>query len=285
MKSMLTYETLNRLRLDQNLLVGLIWIPDKHAALVYDRLKNSDKPRHVQIQKIPEHNLIPPTYFNINEFVWPFHEIVVTYGIPSYKEINPTTFNIVTFPFLFGIMFGDIGHGLILFLFAAYLCLKSDHILKSYPSLLLFLKVRYLLLLMGLFATYCGLIYNDLMSMPLNIFGSCYDNVGLNDVKLKADCVYPVGVDPKWYVSKNELNFMNSMKMKIAVIFGILQMSLGICLKGMNHLYFKQYMEFFFEFIPQLLFLLALFGYMDLMIIVKWVKDYTHKEYMAPSVI
>lgn len=108
--------------------------------------------------------------------MYPFHEIVVTYGTPTYKEVNPTTFNIVTFPFLFGVMFGDIGHGLLLFLFGIYICLKHDDIMKNQPSLRLLQKARYLILLMGFFAFYCGFIYNDMMSMPLDLFGTCYDN-------------------------------------------------------------------------------------------------------------
>lgn len=40
-----------------------------------------------------------------------------TYGMPRYREINPGLFNIVLFPFLFGVMFGDIGHGFIVFIF------------------------------------------------------------------------------------------------------------------------------------------------------------------------
>jgi len=195
--------------------------------------------------------LIPPTFFEINDFVYAFHEIVVTYGTPCYKEVNPTTFNMVTFPFLFGIMFGDIGHGFLLFLFGAYLCIKSDDLLKS--SLWPLAKARYLLLMMGLFATYCGFIYNDMMAMPLNLFGSCYENVEgdpSTTVQLKEDCVYPFGFDPKWYVSPNELSFFNSFKMKLAVILGVLQMSLGICMKGMNAIYNKSALDFFFEFIP-----------------------------------
>ena len=107
-------------------------------------------------------------------------------------------------------MFGDIFHGAILFIVASYLCLTHD----NSNSIIVALKpLRYLLLLMGFFSFYCGIIYNDFTSIPLQIFGdSCIDK----------DCVYPIGVDPRWYMGKNELTFMNSLKMKLAVIFGVL---------------------------------------------------------------
>lgn len=38
----------------------------------------------------------------------------------------------------------------------------------------------------------------------------------------KPDCVYPIGIDPKWYVSHNEVTYFNSLKMKVAVILGVL---------------------------------------------------------------
>ena len=79
---------------------------------------------------------------------------------------------------------------------------------------------------MGMFATYSGFIYNDMMSLPLNLFGSCYVNkparTELLEAKLINDCVYPFGIDPKWYVAHNELAFFNSLKMKLAVILGVL---------------------------------------------------------------
>jgi V-type H+-transporting ATPase subunit a len=56
-------------------------------------------------------NIPPPTCFKLNSFTAPFQEVVSTYGVPQYKEVNPSYFTIITFPFLFGIMFGDVGHG------------------------------------------------------------------------------------------------------------------------------------------------------------------------------
>jgi V-type H+-transporting ATPase subunit a len=72
---------------------------------------------------------------------------------------------------------------------------------------------------------------------------------------------------------------MNSMKMKISVIIGVLQMSLGVCLKGINANYFKNRVDFVLEFIPQITLLLVLFGYMDWLIINKWLCDFTNIEY------
>jgi V-type H+-transporting ATPase subunit a len=58
--------------------------------------------------------------------------------------------------------------------------------------------------------------------------------------------------------------------MKTAVIFAIIQMSIGIVLKGLNALHFRNKLDFFFEFVPQILLMLALFGWMDILIVAKW---------------
>lgn len=77
-------------------------------------------------------------------------------------------------------------------------------------------------------------------------------------------------MDPRWFQSDQMLAYTNNLKMKLSVIFAILQMSLGIIMKGLNSLYFRKTVDFLFEFIPQLVLLLALFGWMDILIIAKW---------------
>lgn len=114
----------------------------------------------------------------------------------------------------------------------------------------MFIPHRYMILLMGLFATYCGFIYNDFMAVSLNIFGSCYDvsqaKPGLPIPKISSDCVYPMGLDPVWSISTNNINFVDSLKMKISVIIGVLHMILGIFVKASNSIFFKRKLDFFF---------------------------------------
>ena len=119
-----------------------------------------------------------PTYYNVNSYTISAQEIVQTYGIPRYKEANPSLFTTVTFPFLFGVMFGDIAHGSLLFSFGVYLCFYGDGI-KSGP-LRLVVPHRYLFTLMGFFAIYCGFIYNEFLAVNLDLFGSCYDPYKVN---------------------------------------------------------------------------------------------------------
>ncbi len=296
-KEKIVYNTLNKCNIQENFYEGEVWIPVKKLDLVSKTLsqiiqedENKLTANLFDLPEDQESKLTSPTFIQNNEFMWAFQEIVNTYGIPRYGEINPAYFNVVTFPFLFGIMFGDIGHGFILLMLGLYLCLFKDKIIKDESNFFRhFLKARYLIFFMGFFAFYCGWLYNDFFSIPLEIFPSCYTQVvHSNNTAMRSDdkCVYPFGFDPKWFVSTNELSFFNSFKMKLAVIIGVIHMLFGIVLKGMNSLYFKDNLEFFFIFVPQFLFLSALFGYMDLQIFVKWATDWEEKgRQNAPSII
>ena len=180
---------------------------------------NEENKNSAYLEDLPfENNIKPPTFINSNEFTSAFQLVVDTYGIPRYREINPGYFTIITFPFLFGVMFGDIGHGIILLLFGIYLCVFNDKLYKSKSLLKSLLFARYFFLLMGFFSVYCGLLYNDFLSVPVDC-GTCYDIKKYNKkgsmVKKDENCKYKFGLDPVWYISSNELAFVNSLKMKL----------------------------------------------------------------------
>jgi V-type H+-transporting ATPase subunit a len=91
-----------------------------------------------------------------------------------YKEINPAVFAMVSFPFLFGVMYGDMGHGGI-YLIIGILLVMFDSRIRKVPGIgAIVSSIRYLILLMGIFAVYNGFIYNEFFAISIDFFGSCY---------------------------------------------------------------------------------------------------------------
>ena len=128
---------------------------------------------------------------------------------------------------------------------------------------------------MGIFSIYTGLIYNDIFSQAMTLFRSAYvftfDSVSGKFVGRKERWYpYVIGVDPAWHGAENSLLFSNSYKMKMAIVFGVMQMTFGVVLSLYNHRYFKRPLNIYTEFIPQIIFLESIFGYLVILIIYKW---------------
>ena len=93
--------------------------------------------------------------------------------------------------------------------------------------------------------------------------------------------MYPFGLDPTWFLDENSiLLIQNSFKMKMAVIIGVTHMTMGICVKGLNQIYFRRPIVLVFEVITGLIILLGLFGWMDFLIIAKWLQPYNAYNYL-----
>lgn len=250
----------------------------------------------------------PPTYNRTNKFTSAFQALIDAYGIATYREMNPAPYTIITFPFLFAVMFGDFGHGIIMALFGFWMVFKEKPLqAKKIESEIwqMFFGGRYIILLMGIFSMYTGLIYNDMFSKSLNIFGSSW-TIRLNETTAIDDHVmqldprenydgkpYPFGMDPVWQVAPlNKIIFHNAFKMKISIIFGVIHMLFGVCISLYNHRYFKNKISITMEFIPQVIFLVFLFFYMTLMMFIKWVSyaasndvPVEQSEACAPSIL
>lgn len=127
-------------------------------------------------------------------------------------------YTIITFPFLFAVMFGDAGHGAILFLFALFMVIKEEKIQAQKTDneiANIFFGGRYIILLMGLFSIYTGFMYNDVFSLSMNIFKSSWtirynnstvsenDALQLNPTTDYSQTPYFMGMDPVWQVRKN----------------------------------------------------------------------------------
>lgn len=250
----------------------------------------------------------PPTLFPTNSFTVGFQSIVDAYGVASYREVNPAVYTIITFPFLFAVMFGDVGHGLLMALAALWMVLEeNDPKLRSNTNEIwrMMFGGRYLILLMGLFSIYTGAIYNECFSKGLSPFASGwhiqpmakYYNWTPKDISdnpyLTLDPnvtgvytgPYPFGIDPIWGLANNHLTFLNSYKMKMSVIIGVIHMTFGVCLSFFNYVHFKQFSSIFLILIPELMFMLCLFGYLVFMVIFKWVMYTSADSNKAPSIL
>nr|CAD2190035.1 unnamed protein product [Meloidogyne enterolobii] len=116
-------------------------------------------------------------------------------------------------------MFGDLGHGLIMFLFGLYLVLKEKRLEAARINdeiFQMFFSGRYVIFLMGLFSIYTGFIYNDVFSKSFNIFGTSwgatdeYHNYTDDPERMLvlpphiaySSPPYPFGVDPIWNLAE-----------------------------------------------------------------------------------
>ncbi|KAK9079428.1 hypothetical protein SSX86_001099 [Deinandra increscens subsp. villosa] len=278
------FDTLNMLNFDvtKKCLVGEGWCPIFAKPQIQEALQRATFDSNSQVGiifHVMDAVESPPTYFRTNTFTNAYQEIVDAYGIAKYQEANPAVYTVITFPFLFAVMFGDWGHGICLLVGALILIARerklSSQKLGSFMEMLF--GGRYVLLLMSLFSIYCGLIYNEFFSVPYHIFGdsayrcrddSCRDAYTAGLVKYRD--AYPFGVDPSWRGSRTELPFLNSLKMKMSILFGVAQMNLGIMLSYFNSIYFNNSLDIRYQFVPQMIFLNSLFGYLSLLIIIKW---------------
>jgi len=229
------------------------WCPTQYIELVEEAMETANSGKGgaqgiVNKLVIPVGE-VPPTFFEVNKLTSAFQAIVDTYGVPRYREYNPTVPTIITLPFLFAMMFGDVIHGTCVFLIALYLIVnEKKYEGKKLNELLVWLYGgRYMLLFMGIFSIYNGLIYNDCLSLSISIFGeSAWSQDDVNKIG-EFNGVYPFGVDPTWHGKANQIEETNSIKMKMSVLFGVAQMTFGLFLCLLNHIEFKDWVSLIFE--------------------------------------
>jgi V-type H+-transporting ATPase subunit a len=91
--------------------------------------------------------------------------------------------------------------------------------------------------MMGLFSIYTGLVYNDIFSHSMALFTSRYDFTRVNGTHTWLGVqtgTYGFGLDPAWHGAENQLIFLNSYKMKMAIVFGVVHVTCNLFVKSVS---------------------------------------------------
>lgn len=232
-KEKAAYHTLNKFSYDQarKTLIAEGWCPTNSLSLVKTTLQDVNDRAGLSVPTIVNQirtNKTPPSYIKTNKFTEAFQVIINAYGTTKYGEVNPGLPTIVTFPFLFAVMFGDFGHGALMTMAAVAFIVFERKLARTKLDELTYMAFygRYIMLLMGVFSMYTGLIYNDIFSKSLSIFPSSWEwpsNFREGEsvsASAKENYRYPFGLDWGWHETENDLLFANSFKMKLSIILG-----------------------------------------------------------------
>jgi V/A-type H+-transporting ATPase subunit I len=147
-------------------------------------------------------------------FMRPFSGLIKNYGIPKYSEIDPTLFTSITFLFMFGVMFADVGHGAVLLLIGLLGALYPLPQLKSMRQLFAMLAC-------------CG----GAAIIAGFAFGSVF---GKEDI-----------IKPFWFSLENMKAEPINRILKFGVFFGVAMLSLGVFLNVIQLLRRRNFNEAF----------------------------------------
>ncbi|KAH8677571.1 V-type ATPase, V0 complex, 116kDa subunit family [Xylariales sp. PMI_506] len=298
-KEKATYQTLNLFSFDRQrrTLIAEGWCPTNDLPLIRSTLQDVTNRAGLSVPSIINEirtNKTPPTYLKTNKFTEAFQTIINAYGTATYQEVNPALPAIVTFPFLFAVMFGDFGHAVIMLLAALAMIYWEKPLKKvTFELFAMIYYGRYIALIMAIFSLYTGLIYNDIFSMSFTFFESAWEwNVpeGWTEDEvltgqLKSSYRYPFGLDWRWHGAENDLLFTNSYKMKMSIILGWAHMTYSLCLSWYNARHFKKPIDIWGNFVPGMIFFQSIFGYLVICIIYKWSVDWAARDQTPPGLL
>lgn len=135
------------------------YVPNKNLDALNEKVHSLLGEKAIVLQGVKE-KAKKPTKISNNRFVKPFEEITKLYGFPRYDEVDPTPIMAISFPIIFGLMFGDIGDGLVLMFggLAFGLVIKKNQGIKN---------LAYILALCGLAATIAGALFGEFFGTEL----------------------------------------------------------------------------------------------------------------------
>jgi V/A-type H+-transporting ATPase subunit I len=116
---------------------------------------------------MPECFETPPSKINNPKIAYVYEKIVTGFGLPNYFEVDPTIFMVISFPVIFGLMFGDVGHGLLLLFFSVLLYFINKKGVETSELFEYMLRGSPLLIMCSIAAIFFGFLYGELFGSEL----------------------------------------------------------------------------------------------------------------------
>ena len=105
----------------------------------------------------------PPTNLKNPRIAYVYEKIATAFGIPNYQEVDPSIFMLFSFPAIFGLMFGDVGHGSILLAFSLMLYVAKMKNLKTNELFNYLIQGSPLLIMCSIAAIIVGFLYGEVL--------------------------------------------------------------------------------------------------------------------------
>ncbi|MFX1465989.1 MAG: V-type ATP synthase subunit I [Promethearchaeota archaeon] len=167
-KELLTIEkqnidvTTNFRQLSEDITTLWGWVPKsklKEIKKASEKITNNKCVVEISEPKIEEEEI--PTSLQHKSIFSPVITLITSYGSPLYSELDPTLFMFITFPLIFGIMFADIGHGIVVAILAALGVVAKRRNITVNEFVDMFIRGSELILLCGISATIWGFIFGS----------------------------------------------------------------------------------------------------------------------------
>lgn len=147
----------------------MLYVPQKRLKGFEARIGKIEAVEYT-VQKPDVDSPPPPVQLHNNALVRPYEMYVEMYGLPSYYEIDPTSFVAFTYSLFFGLMFADLGQGLLVIL-AGFLMSK----LKG-------MKLGNILMRCGVFSCIFGTLFGSFFGFEHALDNILFKNVfGLSE--------------------------------------------------------------------------------------------------------
>lgn len=207
------------------------WIPEKSVKKVIASLKKATK-GHIayeireaaDVHDINGKVINPPTAMSNPKLLKPFESLVRTYSVPAYNTIDSTLPVAILFVVMFGLMFADAGHGLIVMLLGALTAIFSKKNNKD---------LGFLMIYCGLASIACGIMFGTYFGYQLT-------------KPLWFDMESISNSAPSKYHLRTSIVSINDI-FKLAIMFGMGVIYLSYLFNWINRLRRREFIDLFLE--------------------------------------